>query len=83
LRLLPRPRRQHRRRRRGLRLTIGALLVIRLLLIANALVLAAVGGLYLVYGSGSGGEVAGGVLVGASVALFACLPLTDPYRRRR
>jgi len=56
--------------------------VIRFLLVGNGLVLLAVGALYLAYGQPPGGLVVGGILVAASLVLFACVPLTDPYRRR-
>ena len=77
----PRHRRRHRRLAGGR--SIGALLVIRVLLVANGLILLAVGGLYVVYGSKPGGLVAGGFLIAVAVALFCCVPLTDPYRRPR
>jgi hypothetical protein len=63
--------------------SIGSLLVMRLLLIANGVTLVAIGSLYLAYGSRPGGLLVGGGLIGASVLLFACVPLTDPYRRPR
>lgn len=55
----------------------------RFLLIANGIVLLAVGVLYLVYGSHPGGVIFGALLVVAALALFGCVPLTDPYRHRR
>ncbi len=57
--------------------------MIRFLLVGNGAVLLAVGVLYLVYGQAPGGLVVGGILVTASLLLFACVPRTDPYRRRR
>ena len=69
-----------RRARRGRR-SIGSLLLIRLLLIANGLILLAIGALYLVYGARPSGLAVGGVLIGGAVLLFSCIPLTDPYRR--
>jgi hypothetical protein len=69
------------RRRLGVR-SIGSLLVIRFLLIGNGAVLLAIGVLYVVYGGRPGGLVVGAVLVSASLALFGCVPLTDPYRQR-
>ena len=65
------------------RRTIGGLLVLRLLLIANGLILIAIGALYAVYGSRPAGLAVGIMLVAAGLGLFACVPLTDPYRRRR
>lgn len=62
--------------------SIGSLLVVRFLLIGNGTVLLAIGVLYLVYGGRPGGLVVGGLLVSAAVGLFACVRLTDPYRRR-
>jgi hypothetical protein len=62
---------------------IGGLIVLRLLLIANGLILLAIGALYVVYGSRPAGLAVGITLVAAGVALWACVPLTDPYRRRR
>jgi NADH:ubiquinone oxidoreductase subunit 6 (subunit J) len=50
-------------------------------LVANGLTLLTVGGLYLAYGAKPRGFIAAGVLIGAAVVLFCCLPLTDPYRR--
>jgi len=70
-------------KRRRSRSGIGTLLVLRLLLIANGLTLLAIGALYIVYGSRPGGYIVGGVLIGIAAVLFSCLPLTEPYRRRR
>ncbi len=55
--------------------------MVRLLLIANGLTLVAIGSLYVAYGARPSGFVVGGVLIGVSVLLFCCVPLTDPYRR--
>lgn len=71
-----------RRRRFGSR-SIGSLLVLRFLLIANALTLTAVGLLYVVYGANPGGFIVGSVLIGASLLLVGCVPLTNPYRDTR
>ena len=68
------------RRRRFRTRSIGSLLVLRSLLIANALTLTAVGLLYVAYGAKPGGFVVGGVLIGASLVLVCCVPLTNPYR---
>ena len=70
-------------RRRGGRPSLGTLLVLRILLIANALVLTAIGALYLVFGTRTGGAIAGGVLFAVAAGLLCCVPLTAPYRRRR
>ena len=56
--------------------------MIRFLLVGNGTALLAIGALYVAYGARPGGMIVGGVLVGASLLLFACVPLTDPYRRR-
>jgi hypothetical protein len=52
------------------------------LLIANGLSLLAVGVLYLLYGARPAGLAVGLVLALVALVLFACVPLTDPYRRR-
>jgi hypothetical protein len=70
------------RRRLGAR-SIGGLLVIRFLLVANSIALLAIGALYLLYGARPAGLVVGGVLLGAALALLGCVPLTDPYRAPR
>ncbi len=70
------------RRRLGAR-SIGALLVVRFLLIGNGLVVLAVGALYVLYGARPTGFVVGGCLAAVAVLLFACVPLTDPYRHER
>ncbi len=54
--------------------------MIRFLLIANGITLLAIGALYALYGARPAGLVVGGCLAGASALLFACVPLTDPYR---
>ena len=61
--------------------SIGTMLVLRFLLVANGVTLLAVGCLYLIYGEKPRGFIAAGVLIGAAVVLFCCIPLTDPYRR--
>jgi len=63
--------------------SIGTLLVVRFLLIANGLSLLTVGVLYLLYGARPAGIAIGVVLALVACVLFACVPLTDPYRRRR
>ena len=57
--------------------------MIRFLLVANGVTLLTIGALYAVYGTKPGGLVVGGVLGAVSLLLFGCVPLTDPYRRRR
>lgn len=81
-RLRPKPR-AGRGGTRSAERAIGGLLVLRLLLIANGLTLLAIGALYAVYGSRPTGLAVGIGLVAAGLGLFACVPLTDPYRRRR
>ena len=71
---------KHRSSRRP---SVWSLLVIRSLLVANGLILLAVGALYIRFGSRVGGLIAGCVLIGVAALLFGCVPLTDPYRRRR
>lgn len=79
-------RRIEQQRRRGLgprgSRSIGALLAVRLLLISNGVILIAIGVLYALYGSRPAGLVVGGLLVALGSGLLACVPLTDPYRRR-
>jgi len=53
------------------------------ILVANVLVLVALGGLFAAFAEHPAGYVVGGVLWTAAGALVACLPLTDPYRRER
>jgi hypothetical protein len=57
--------------------------VVRVVLIANALALIAIGALFLVFAERPAGFVVGGVLWLAAGCLAACLPLTDPYRHER
>ena len=59
------------------------LLAIRLLLIANGCILAVIAGLYALFGGRPAGLVVGAALGALAVALFACVPLTDPERRRK
>ena len=59
------------------------LIVIRTLLVANGVLLAAVSGLYLVFGSRPAGWVIGGVLGAMALVLWAAVPLADPYRAHR
>ncbi|MDQ1355928.1 MAG: hypothetical protein QOF20_2300 [Acidimicrobiaceae bacterium] len=62
---------------------LGTLFVLRLLLVSNALVMTAVGGIALAFV-----ERPAGVIIAAGCWVLACvllclLPLTDPYRRPR
>jgi hypothetical protein len=61
---------------------LQALLVVRLLLLANGCVLGAIAALYLVFGERPAGLVVGGVLGAVAAGLFACVPLTNPDRHR-
>jgi hypothetical protein len=61
----------------------ASLLVVRVILIANVLVLITVGLLFLLFAERPAGFVIGGVLWLVAAGLVACLPLTDPYRRER
>jgi hypothetical protein len=65
---------------------LQSLLVIRLLLVTNGVILAAVGALFLIFGARPAGYVVGGILAAVAIGLWALVPLTDPYRsegRRR
>ena len=65
---------------------LQSLLVIRLLLVTNGVILAAVGTLFLIYGARPAGYVVGGILAAVAIGLWSLVPLTDPYRsegRRR
>jgi len=55
----------------------------RVLLVANGVLLAIFAGLYVVFGARPSGYVAGGILAAAALALWALVPLTDPYRSER
>ena len=78
------PRRIRHTRRRGFSTrSVGSLLLLRFLLIANALTLMAIGALYLAYGARPDGLIVGGVLIGTSLLLLCCVRLTDPYRHTR
>ena len=63
--------------------SLRSLFAVRILLIANGVCLIAIGALYMRYGARPTGLVVGGVLVAVAAVLFACVPLTDPYRRER
>jgi hypothetical protein len=54
--------------------------VIRLLLVANALVLSAVAGLYVAFASRPAGVAVAAVLLAVAAALLLLLPYTDPRR---
>jgi hypothetical protein len=60
-----------------------AKLVLRLVLIANTVLLVALGTLFVVFVERPAGLVVGGILWLVSAGLVACLPLTDPYRHER
>ncbi len=62
---------------------MGALFVLRLLLVSNGVVLTAVGGISLAFVERPAGVIgAAGCWVFAG-CLFGLVPLTDPYRRPR
>ncbi len=63
--------------------SVRGLLVVRCLLLSNGLLLAALGGLYLLFGARPAGYVIGVLLGLAAVALWLAVPLTDPYRSDR
>ena len=71
---------KHLFRRRS---SVRGLLVMRVLMVSNCVILAAVGALYLAFGARPGGYLVGGVLGGAAAGLWALIPLTDPYRSER
>jgi hypothetical protein len=57
-----------------------ALMVIRLLLVANALVLLAVGALCLVFVEKPAGAVGAALVWGLAILLFALVPYTNAHR---
>jgi hypothetical protein len=57
-----------------------SLLAVRLLLIANMLMLTAVGGLSVAFASEPAGAVGAGVSWAAAVGLFTLVPYTNPRR---
>ena len=59
---------------------MGALLVLRLLLVSNAVVLAAVGGIAVAFVERPAGVIAAGCCWVGAGCLLGLLPLTDPYR---
>jgi hypothetical protein len=65
------------------RRSLQGLLVVRTMLISNGALLALIGALYLAFGSRPTGYVVGGVLCTCALALWALVPLTDPYRSDR
>ena len=69
-----------RRRRRW---SASSLLVLRVLLLADAAVLFVVGGMAVAFVERPAGLVAAGCAWLLAGALLACLPLTDPYRHER
>jgi hypothetical protein len=60
-----------------------ALMVIRLLIVADTLVLAAAGALCLVFYSRPAGVVGAALIWGLAVGLAALVPYTNPRRRDR
>ena len=60
-----------------------SLLAVRLLVVANVLVLAAVGGLSLAFVAGAAGMAGAALCWGAVAALLRLLPHTNPRRRDR
>ena len=60
-----------------------SLLVVRLLLIANVLVLAVVGGLWLAFASPPAGAVGAALSWGVAALLLLLLPYTNPHRGDR
>ena len=56
------------------------LLVVRLLILANALLLAVIGTLYLVFASRPGGLIVAAVSWGTVALLVALIPYTNPRR---
>jgi len=65
------------------RRSLHGLLVVRTMLISNGVLLAAIGALYVAFGGSPSGYIVGGVLGACAVALWALVPLTDPYRSDR
>jgi drug/metabolite transporter (DMT)-like permease len=65
------------------RRSLHGLLVVRTMLITNGALLALIGALYAVFGGRPSGYIIGAVLGAAAVALWALVPLTDPYRSDR
>ena len=61
----------------------ASLLVVRLILIANILILVAVGALFLLFAERPAGFFIGGVLWLVAAGLAFGLPLTNPYRHER
>jgi hypothetical protein len=55
-------------------------MVLRLLVVANAIVVAAVGGLSLAYVERPAGTIGAGLCWAFAGGLLGLLPLTDPYR---
>jgi hypothetical protein len=58
-----------------------SLMVIRLLLVSNGILVSIVGLLCLLYVDRPSGLVLAGLAWAFAGVLFACVPLTDPYRR--
>jgi hypothetical protein len=62
---------------------IGVLFVLRLLLVSNAIVLTAVGGISLAFVERPAGEIGAALCWIAACCLLGLLPRTDPYRVER
>jgi len=56
------------------------LIVIRAMILANAVLLGIIGGLYLVFAARPGGAIVAGILWAGALALLALLPATRPRR---
>lgn len=63
--------------------SISSLHTIRFLLIGNGCTLTAIGLLYLLFVARPSWLVVGSILLAVAIALFVCVPLSDPYRRGR
>lgn len=59
------------------------LLTLRLLVVANAILLAVIGALYLAFAARPGGLIAAAVVFGLLVILLTILPYTNPRRREK
>jgi len=59
---------------------LRTLLVLRLLLVANVVIITTVGGLWFAFVDGSAGPIGAALCWLAAGGLLGLLPLTDPYR---
>jgi hypothetical protein len=71
------------RPRRRRRLSPASLLVIRILLVADGLIVAVVGAISALYVERPAGLIFAGGAWLLAVILFGCVRLTDPYRHER